>query len=61
MILGLANDELGYFIPKRQWDAEKPYCYRLKSSQYGEVNSCGPDTAKVICDAFRKLTEAPTK
>ena len=33
MILGLANDELGYFIPKRQWDAEKPYCYRLKSSQ----------------------------
>lgn len=61
MILGLANDELGYFIPKRQWDTEKPYCYKLKSSQYGEVNSCGPDTAKVICDTFRKLTEAPKK
>ncbi len=61
MILGLANDELGYFIPKRQWDAEKPYCYKLKSSQYGEVNSCGPDTAMVICDTFRKLTEAPKK
>ncbi len=61
MILGLANDELGYFIPKRQWDVEKPYCYKLKSSQYGEVNSCGPDTAKVICETFRALTEAPKK
>ena len=61
MILGLANDELGYFIPKRQWDVEKPYCYKLKSSQYGEVNSCGPDTAMAICTAFRALTEAPKK
>lgn len=57
MILGLANDELGYFIPKRQWDAEKPFCYKLKTSQYGEINSCGPDTAKVICNAFRALVE----
>ena len=61
MILGLANDELGYFIPKRQWDAEKPFCYKLKGSQYGEANSCGPDTAKAICEAFRALTEAPAK
>ncbi len=55
MLIGLANDELGYFIPKRQWDEQPPYCYGLKKSQYGEVNSCGPDAAKVICDAFRAL------
>ena len=61
MLLGLANDELGYFIPKRQWDAEKPFCYKLKSSQYGEINSCGPETAKAICDTFRALVEAPKK
>ena len=61
MLLGLANDELGYFIPKRQWDAEKPYCYKLKSSQYGEINSCGPDAAAAICDAFRTLAEASKK
>jgi len=61
MVLGLANDELGYFIPKRQWDVEKPYCYKLKSSQYGEVNSCGPDAAAAVCETFRKLTEVPGK
>ncbi len=55
MLIGLANDELGYFIPKRQWDEKPPYCYGLKKSQYGEVNSCGPDAAKVVCDAFRAL------
>jgi hypothetical protein len=55
MLIGLANDELGYFIPKRQWDVKPPYCYKLKESQYGEINSCGPDAAKVICETFRAL------
>ena len=57
MLIGLANDELGYFIPKRQWDVKHPFCYKLKDSQYGEINSCGPDAAKVICDAFRELVK----
>lgn len=55
MLIGLANDELGYFIPKRQWDEKKPYCYGLTKSQYGEINSCGPDAARVICETFRAL------
>jgi hypothetical protein len=55
MIIGLANDELGYIIPKRQWDVEKPYCYSRKSPQYGEGNSLGPDTAPLICKAFADL------
>ncbi|MEI2726707.1 MAG: hypothetical protein V9H26_25245 [Verrucomicrobiota bacterium] len=44
MMVGLANDELGYIIPKSQWDTELPYAYgRTKSPQYGEENSPGPD------------------
>ena len=51
----LANDELGYFIPKRQWDEKAPYCYGLMKAQYGEVNSVGPEAAPIICGAFEKL------
>ena len=55
MIIGLANDELGYFIPKRQWDEKPPYCYGLKKAQYGEVNSVGPEAAPIICNLFKEL------
>lgn len=57
MLIGLANDELGYFIPKRQWDEKAPFCYGLKKSQYGEINSVGPEAAPIICEAFRRLTK----
>ena len=57
MLIGLGNDELGYFVPKRQWDEKPPFCYGRKSAQYGEVNSVGPDTAGVICEAFRDLAD----
>jgi hypothetical protein len=55
MLIGLGNDELGYFIPKRQWDEKPPYCYGLKKPQYGEINSVGPEAAPVICGVFRDL------
>jgi hypothetical protein len=55
MIIGLANDELGYFLPKRQWDEKPPYAYGLKKPPYGEVNSLGPDTGPLLCEAFAKL------
>lgn len=58
MLFGLANDELGYIIPKRQWDTKPPYCYGRKKDQYGEENSCGPETAPIICEQFRRLTTA---
>jgi hypothetical protein len=57
MLIGLANDELGYLIPKRQWDAKPPFCYGLKKAQYGEMNSVGPDAAPVICGAFKELAK----
>jgi hypothetical protein len=55
MLIGLANDEIGYIIPKRQWDEQPPFCYGRKDAQYGEINSCGPDVAKVLCEAFKEL------
>jgi hypothetical protein len=57
MLIGLANDELGYFIPKRQWDEKEPFCYGLKKAQYGEMNSVGPDAAPVICNTFKELVK----
>ena len=58
MLIGLGNDEIGYIIPKRQWDEEKPHCYGLKSAQYGEINSLGRDTAPIVCRMFRELVES---
>ncbi len=57
MLIGLANDELGYFIPKRQWDEKAPFCYGLKKAQYGEMNSVGPDASPIICNAFKELVK----
>ena len=57
MLFGLANDEIGYIVPKRQWDEKPPYCYGRKKSQYGEGNSCGPETAPIICGAFKGLVK----
>lgn len=57
MIVGLANDELGYILPKRQWDERPPFTFELKNAPYGEINSLGPDTAAIVCRAFRELAE----
>ncbi len=49
MVIGLANDEIGYIIPKSQWDVEPPYAYgRTNKPQYGEDNSFGPNVAVVL-------------
>ena len=61
MLIGLANDQLGYFIPKRQWDDVAPYCYGRKSSQYGEINSVGPNAAAIVCESFRGLVKSPAR
>lgn len=47
-VFGLANDEIGYIVPKSQWDTEAPYTYGRKDSPYGEVNSIGPETAPTL-------------
>jgi hypothetical protein len=57
MVIGLGNDEIGYILPKRQWDAKAPYCYGRKKDQYGEENSVGPEAGPVLCKAFADLVK----
>jgi hypothetical protein len=57
MIFGLANDEIGYILPKRQWDEKPPFCYGRTTAQYGESNSIGPDAGPIICRAIKELAE----
>lgn len=54
MIFGLANDEIGYIIPKRQWDEKPPFAYGRERGQYGEVNSVGPDVAPILMEALER-------
>ena len=54
-VFGLANDELGYIIPKSEWDEKPPYIYGATSPVYGEVNSCGPETAPLLHAALAEL------
>jgi hypothetical protein len=57
LLIGLANDEIGYIIPKRQWDEKPPFCYRRTRPQYGEINSVGPETAPILCRAFKDMLQ----
>ena len=60
LLFGLANDEIGYIIPKRQWDQLPPFAYGRKSSQYGEINSCGPEIAPLLMQALEnRIKELP--
>jgi len=54
-VFGLANDEIGYIIPKSQWDRKPPYLYDSDTPVYGEINSLGPETAPRLHAAFRAL------
>jgi len=56
-VFGLANDEIGYIIPKSEWDRKKPYLYGAEKKPYGEINSCGPEVAPRIHKALRELCE----
>ena len=58
-VVGLANDEIGYIIPKSEWDHYKnpPYLYNREKPLYGEVNSLGPETAPKIHSALKELIE----
>jgi hypothetical protein len=54
-VLGLANDELGYLIPKSEWDVKPPYLYGAEKGVYGEVNSCGPNAGRLVHAALAAL------
>jgi hypothetical protein len=54
-VFGLANDEVGYIIPKSEWDEKPPFLYGAKHAPYGEINSVGPETAGCVHEALRQL------
>jgi len=56
-MFGLANDEIGYIVPKSQWDEKAPYTYGRDSGPYGEVNSLGPETAPTIHKNIKSMLE----
>ena len=62
LVFGLAGDEIGYVIPRSQWDAKKPFAYGRAEDQYGEVNSVGPRRrapGRGLRAAARALSQPP--
>jgi hypothetical protein len=59
-VFGLANDEIGYIIPKSEWDELVPYLYGADESPYGEIVAPGPDAASAIHKAVQRLAEQAT-
>ena len=57
MLFGLADDEIGYIIPRVEWDEKAPYLANSPKKHYGEVNSVGPDAAPLIVKAFSELLQ----
>lgn len=55
MVIGLANDEIGYIIPRSEWDERPPFAYGRKEAQYGEINSVGDGVAPALIEAFTAL------
>jgi hypothetical protein len=53
MLLCLTNDQIGYIIPRSQWDEKSPYTYNDKP--YGEENSLGPNTAPLVHKALVEI------
>jgi hypothetical protein len=56
-IVGLGNDELGYLIPRAEWDDQPPWLLNRPQRWYGEINSVGPDAAGVVLRGLVRLIE----
>lgn len=52
--IGIANDMIGYVIPKSQWDERPPFSGGDRAP-YGEAVSPGPETARLLLSAFAEL------
>ena len=67
LVIGLANDELGYIVPPSDYliNPDNPYLDNIEDgtgeNHYEETNSVGPHIANRICETFIKLLEAISK
>ena len=59
LMVNLANDAIGYIIPKSEWDKEAPWIYDETDETYGEVVSLGPNTGPIIHQNIIKLIKEP--
>lgn len=57
MLIGLANDEIGYIIPRAEWDEKPPWLQNSARRWYGEVNSVGSEAAPRIAAAIQELLQ----
>jgi len=57
LMVNLANDAIGYIIPKSEWDKDAPWIYDESEETYGEVVSLGPNTAPIIHQTVIKLSK----
>lgn len=55
MVFGITNDEIGYILPKAEWDEKPPYLKGAAKRWYGEINAVGPDAGPMIVDAVTRL------
>ncbi len=51
-VFGLGNDEIGYIIPKAEWDDQPPWLKNQPERWYGEINSAGPEMAGAVMGAL---------
>ncbi len=57
LMVNLANDAIGYIIPKSEWDNEAPWIYGSEEETYGEIVSVGPDGAPAVHGALLPILE----
>lgn len=58
LMVNLANDAIGYIIPKSEWDSEEPWIYDYKEETYGEAVSLGANTAPAVHAAVVEAANA---
>ena len=54
-MVNLANDAIGYIIPKSEWDREAPWIYGESEETYGEIVSLGEETGPTLHRHLLKL------
>lgn len=59
MVIGLANDEIGYILPPSAFvlDERLPYLQEAQGDHYEETNSVGPNCAHDLADAFERALQ----
>ena len=58
-MVNLANDAIGYIIPKSEWDNEAPWIYGATEETYGEIVSSVRDWANAAQATLESIPAQP--